>query len=91
MRMVSPRTGAPEVTIAEDQLEYKPIVCAVYRYPEDDGDFPGVRFLLSRFTFTPEERSRIAAGEDLYIAHITGYGPLQPLAPQVGPDGYTQP
>lgn len=80
--MIAPRTGADEITIAEDQLEYKPLVAAVYRTPE------GAPMLLTRWTFTAEERERIAAGEDLYLGVLTYGQPLQPLAPQVGPDGY---
>lgn len=82
MHTVSPRTGAEEVTIAEDQLEYKPLVAA--RYQTEDGH----AMLLTRWRFTDEERAAIAAGEDLYLGVLTFGQPLQPLAPQVGPEGY---
>jgi hypothetical protein len=82
MRMVAPRTGADEITIAEDQLEYKPLVAA--RYQTEDGH----QMLLTRWRFTDEERARIAGGEDLYLGVMTFGQPLQPLAPQVGPEGY---
>lgn len=81
--MIAPRTGAEEITVAEEQLEYKPLTCAVYRE-----EATGNVFLLSRWTFTLEERVRVALGEDLYISHLTFGGPLQPLSVQVGPDGY---
>jgi hypothetical protein len=91
MFMKAPRTGADEITVAEEQLEYLPLTVAVYRYPDDHPDFPGVVYLLSRWSFTPAEREQLAKGEDIYIAHIVGSGPLQPLAPQVGPGGYVIP
>lgn len=86
MRMIAPRTGAPELTIAEDQLEYKPLTVAVY----GDNAEMGPRTLLSRWTLTPEERARIAAGEDLYIGLCTFGQPMQPINVQVGPDGWLQ-
>lgn len=88
MRMVAPRTGAPEVTVAEDQLEYKPLTVAVYRNPDDATDHAGVRFLLSRWRLSKEERQKVAHGEDIVIIHLTGDGPLQPLSVQVGVEGF---
>lgn len=89
MHMIAPRLGdAEEITVAEEQLEFKPLVVACFRYPDDDPDYPGMPFVVSRWTFTQEERARIAAGEDIVIAHLTGGGPMQPLAPQVGTQGY---
>lgn len=77
MRMVAPRTGAPEVTIAEEQTDYSPLVAAVY---EQDGQ----RILLTRWRLDDEERARIAAGEDLYLSVMTFNNPLQPVSLQVG-------
>jgi hypothetical protein len=82
--MVAPRTGAEEITLAENQTAYKPLVAAVYSHP----DFNGAPYLLTRWRFTDAERTAIAAGEDLYLAVLTFGQPLQPLAPQVGPGGY---
>lgn len=84
MRMVAPRTGAPEITIAEDQHEYMPLTVAQYRF--SDGSI-GV---LSRWRLNEYERAAIANGEDLYICMLTGGGPMQPIAPQVGPQGYVE-
>ncbi len=84
MRMIAPRTGAHEITLAEEQLEYRPLTAAVYSHP----DFDNAPVLLTRWTFTDEERAAIANGEDLYLAVLTFGKPLQPLAPQVGPGGY---
>jgi hypothetical protein len=77
MRMVAPRTGAPEVTIAEEQTDYSPLVAAVY---EQDGQ----RILLTRWRLDDEERARIAAGEDLYLSVMTFNNPLQPVSLRVG-------
>lgn len=82
MRMIAPRTGAEEITIAEDQLEYKPLVAA--RYVTEDG----VPVLLTRWRLTDEERALIAEGADLYLSVMTFGQPLQPLSLQVGPDGW---
>ena len=82
MRMVAPRTGADEITIAEDQLEYRPLVAAVYQTPE------GVPVLLTRWRLTDAERARVLAGDDLYLSVMTFGKPLQPLGMQVGPDGW---
>lgn len=89
MHMVAPRTGAPETSVAEEQHEYRQLTCAVYR-THDGGPFEGGRYLVSRWRFTDDERARIAAGEDLYISHLTWDGPLQPLMPQVGTGGWVE-
>jgi hypothetical protein len=62
MRSVSPRIdGADEYTIAENQLEYMPVVACQVQF--SDGKIARVL----RYTFTHEERAKIAAGEDLYF------------------------
>jgi hypothetical protein len=81
MRMVAPRTGAPEVTIAEDQTAYSPLVAARY----DDG------VLLTRWRMNEADRAKVAAGEDLYIAVMTFGGPIQPMSVQIGDDGWRDP
>lgn len=96
--MIAPRTGADEITIAEDQLEYRPLVAAVYSHP----DFGGAPYLLTRWQLDDGELAKLLGvdvevvralprardREDLYLAILTGGQPLQPLALQVGPDGY---
>jgi hypothetical protein len=62
VRPIAPRIeGAEEYTIAEDQLEFSPIVACHIQYPGGRID------RICRWTFTPEERARIAAGEDIYF------------------------
>ncbi len=62
MRTIAPRIeGAEEFTIAEEQPEYMPVVACLVQF----GDGSIVRIL--RWTFNPEERQRIAAGEDIFF------------------------
>lgn len=82
MRPIAPRTGAPEATIAEEQEEYMPITVALYEYPN------GARGLLTRWTFTPEERAQIAAGEDVYVHQLNFGTPMTPLIVRAGPGDF---
>ena len=82
MRPIAPRTGAPEVTFAEEQEEYMPLTVAVHRY----GDGPCV--LLTRWTLTPDERERIAAGEDVYVGQLNFGTPMTPLIVRCGPGDF---
>lgn len=70
MRMVAPQVDAPQVTVAEDQEEFKPVTAAIVKHEQ------GICHLL---TFRPsaEERARLAAGEDIYISLLTFGGPIQ--------------
>jgi hypothetical protein len=87
MKQVAPRIGADEITVAEDQLEFRTVVAAVCQMPDNDPDFPSVRYLVTRWRLSDSERQAIAGGEDFYIRHLTGSGSLQAFAPQVGPEG----
>ena len=82
MRAIAPRTGADEATFAEEQDEYMPITVAVH--PHTDGS----RSLLTRWTMTDDERRRVAAGEDIYVAQMNFGGPMTPLLVSVGPGPY---
>lgn len=79
MRAIAPRTGAPEITLAEDQIEYSPITAGVYENAD------GSRALLTRWRLTDDERAAIADGEDLYLMLLTFGRPMQPVALRVGP------
>lgn len=63
MRPIAPRLGdiAEEITVAEEQEEFKPLTMA--RVPVEGGGF----YMFARWTLTPEERRRVAAGEDIYV------------------------
>lgn len=80
MRPVAPRTGAEEITVAEDQHEYVPLVVALHADPGGSGS----PVLLTRWRLSEEERAAIAAGEDLYVGCLTFGERLQPLLVTVG-------
>lgn len=82
MRMVAPRTGAPEITLAENQEEYATLTVAVYQ------DRRGNELVLSRWRLEPDEIERLKNGEDLYVSLMTFGKPMQPIHVQVGPEGY---
>lgn len=68
--MISPQVAAPQVTVAEEQEEFKPITAAIVQGAH------GFSHLLA-FRPNDDERRRIAAGEDLYISLLTFGGPMQ--------------
>ena len=81
MDIVDPRVnpalvpdGSRPIVIAEHQDEYRDLPCI--RTP--DGQ------VITRWTFSAEERAAIAAGEDLYIT-ILAAGSINPLYATVGP------
>lgn len=82
MRPIAPRTGAEELTVAEHQEQYQPVTVALYQ------DEHGTPMRLLRYTFTAEDRARIATGEDVYVA-LLGGGPMTPISAQVGPHAPT--
>lgn len=82
MRPVAPRTGAPEVTIAEEQEEYMPVTAAIYCHND------GSTVILTRWTLTPDERRKVAAGEDIYIGQLNFGSPMTPLVVSCGPGPY---
>lgn len=86
MRSIAPRTGADEVTVAEDQPEYLPITVALYAQPIGE---TAVLHRLTRWQPTPAERAAIAAGEDIYVAQLSHLrAPMTPLSVHVGPGPY---
>jgi hypothetical protein len=85
MRPIAPRTGAPEMTFAEEQEEYMPLTVALYQYDN------GVRGLLTRWTPTAEERAALARGEDIYVQQLNFGGPMTPLIVRVGAGDFAAP
>lgn len=78
MRPVAPRIeGLDEVMAGEDQHEYKPLAAAFQEHA--DGTFSRV----CRWTMSPEERDRIAGGEDIYFI-TPAILPLTPHSLHVG-------
>jgi hypothetical protein len=68
MRPIAPRLNHPaadELSVAEEQEEFKTITMARVAY----GD--GTHAMVGRWTLTPEERKRVADGEDIYVTFPT--------------------
>jgi hypothetical protein len=78
MRPVSPRIeGLEEVMVAEEQEEYMPLAAAIQEHTD------GTYSRICRWTFTAEERIRVAAGEDIYFGTPASI-PLTPHWLKVG-------
>lgn len=78
MEAVAPDLGLGRAEIiAKDQPQYIPLPAELVAGPKG-------AVVLTRWTFTSEERARIAAGMDLYLSVLTFDNPLQPLLPSVG-------
>jgi hypothetical protein len=75
--MISPQIDAPQVTVAEDQHEFRAITAAVVEHPQ------GMSHLLA-FRPNDEERARIFGGEDIYISLLTFGGPMQGILVMTG-------
>ncbi len=86
MRTIAPRIGeAPEITLAENQLEYMTLVAAVF----DRVDRSQV--LVTRWSPDDEERKRIADGEDIYVAqYLPGGALFTPMRVDCGPDTWVE-
>lgn len=91
MRTVSPDTGHPEITIAEEQEQFLTVVAALVandkRARSLVGYYPDKRegpSILLRWTFTDEERQAIANGDDLYMMQLTCGAQMTPVAVSVG-------
>lgn len=67
-----------EVVYAKDQPEYIPL--PAIRFPAQEG------LVVTRWTFTSEERDAIYDGADLYLATWTFNQPLQPLLLTTSPE-----
>lgn len=78
-RFIAPRTGADEITIAEEQEQYAPLTICLYHDSRQETDI-----MLARLTFTDAERASIAAGEDLFIGQMTFGNKFTPIQVTVG-------
>ena len=87
MEPVRPDTGAYEFPLGADQPEFQSLRAAVYRHP----GYGGAVCVVTRWTFSDEEREAVARGEDMWVQSLTGGGAFQPLYLQVGADGYICP
>jgi hypothetical protein len=93
MRMIRPKLKTKQISIAEDQQEYKPVTGALVRNPLYEatpkmvGDVPlGEPFNTVVMAYVPSdiERIQIARGEPIYLHLLTFGGPLQPHILSVG-------
>lgn len=84
MRMVRPQLDLPTCTIAEEQEEYLPMVVALHDNPHYGTRDGRPNTLISCWRPSQEERERIAAGEDIYLALLTFGDPMQPVILSVG-------
>lgn len=64
------------INLAAQQPQYRPL--QIVRLDGAEGR------CISRWTFTPDERARIAAGEDLFLEQLTFGTLFQPILPTVG-------
>ncbi|MGV3707974.1 MAG: hypothetical protein ACO1Q7_03970 [Gemmatimonas sp.] len=78
MRMLAPRTGHPEITVAEDQLEYLPITVNVIAHDND------TKTIVTRWQPSAEERQRIADGEDIFVCQVNFGGGMTPMMVDAG-------
>lgn len=89
MKMTRPKvTGAEQVTIAEEQEEYLPIVAARVRMRVTP--MSTAAGLLFAFEPTKDERERIYNGEDIYISLVTFGEPMQPIMVMCGKEEAAQ-
>jgi hypothetical protein len=78
MRPIAPRIpGLEEVTVAEEQEEYRTITAGIVRH--DDA-----HVYVTRWTMTAEERARVAAGEDVYVRQLMFRPGMTPIVLSIG-------
>ena len=77
-RAVAPRVGCPEVMLAEEQEKY--LTCCVAMVTYSDGSVG----TMTRWRLDDEERARLAAGADLYLALMCFGRPMPPIQLIVG-------
>ncbi len=82
MRAVSPRTGVPEETLTENQLEFMTPTVARYIVPPNDTPAS-----LTRWKFSRKEKEQVANGKDLFILIQTPKGQFPPISIQMGMKG----
>lgn len=87
MKSCEPLLDAPIVRVAEHQDEYETVEVAqvtLAAYPVIPDT--GYNTLVVAFEPTPEERRRIASGENIYVAQLTFGRPMTPILVTCGAD-----
>lgn len=83
MKPIVPEVLAPTVVLAKDQPEYHPIIAAHVTHASYSMA-GGRNTMLMAFEPTPEERQRIANGENIYVALLVYGMPMQPIMVMCG-------
>jgi hypothetical protein len=88
MESIIPEIEGTQILIAERQPEYEPIVGVVAHNPHyGSAAVPGLRrenTIVVAFRPNEEERTRLLAGEDIYLQLLTFGGSMQPVLLTVG-------
>lgn len=87
MRMVRPKLDAPQVTIAEEQAEFKPVTAALVHnrlYPAVQSQHGPLNAIVLAFRPNDKERARLAAGEDIYVSLLTFLRPMPGIIVSAG-------
>lgn len=84
MRMIRPRLVAPQLTVAEEQHEYKPATAAAVNNPAYASAPGRPNTLIVCYELNDYERKLIAAGEPIYLHLLTFGGAMQPHILSVG-------
>jgi hypothetical protein len=87
MRMVRPKLDAPQITIGEEQDEFKPITAALVRnslYPAVKTEHGPMNAIVLAFRPSDEERAQLVAGEDIYVSLLTFMQPMQGIIVSAG-------
>jgi hypothetical protein len=83
--MISPQIDAPQVSIAEEQEEYKTVTGALARNSLYGSQRPdGVNTVILAFRPDEHERAVIANGGDFYVGLLTFGGAMQPIIVAAG-------
>jgi hypothetical protein len=82
MRPVRPKLDAHQAYIAGEQPEYLQVTAAFVAhpsYPARDTPSGLVNTTVLAFKPSAEELAQLNAGEAIYVALLTGGGPMQPI------------
>jgi hypothetical protein len=89
MRMIRPKLAVQQITIAEEQGEYKPVTGALvrnphYGHPNTPIEQQQPNTVVLAYVPNDNERLQIMRGEPIYLHLLTFGGPLQPHILSVG-------
>lgn len=87
MQSGTPELNAPIITVSETQDDFQTVQSALVRnemFAPGTSKHGSANTAVMRFIFSDEERARVAAGDDLYLAMLTYAGPQQGVALFIG-------